>query len=79
MIAMRNADGSPREHAEMLPDIRADNEAMLADILPRVRANQKAQEERRDRVRGIIKRGLRAIEASDDEIAEVFELTGFGA
>lgn len=63
---------------EQLPTIRAENEVWRKEYLPRVREHQRQQAERRAHVGALITRGLTAIEATDQDRAKVFELTGFG-
>lgn len=65
-----------RAHAEMLPAIRASNEAWRQEHSQRLRDLDRQRAERRELATQAIRRGLLAIDATDDERAAVASLTG---
>lgn len=65
--------------ADQLPEIRAKREAWQTEHLPRLRERDAKQRADRDRVSDLIQRGLKAINATDDDRALVFDKTGFSA
>lgn len=70
-------NGTRLTHAQMLPAIRAENEAWQEEYLPAIRARQERQLAERERAIDLVNRGLSAIEASGDDRALVARLTGF--
>lgn len=64
-------------HAEMLPAIRAENEAWRAKHLPLLRARQAQRDADRAQAVDLTHRGLKAINATESEVALVARVTGF--
>jgi len=62
-----------------LPRIRAENEAERVARAPALKAHQEKVLRRREIAASAIARGLKAINATDEERAAVRDVTGFGA
>ncbi|MBA15587.1 MAG: hypothetical protein CMN73_04445 [Sphingomonas sp.] len=62
-----------------LPRIKAENQAWRDKFLPKLREQQELKNARRAECADLLQRGLASINATDEQKALVFELTGFRA